>query len=108
MSKVLELVQDLDDQIRMTVRELPYVPAEELGLDRRAGYGLWVDEDAIIVLKNDDRVLQYYGGFEYVDKDARIECGDYVIYTNDDSRVADCLEQYYEGLASDAEAEEAN
>ena len=96
MSQVLNLVYDLDDQIRITVRELPYVPAEELGLDRRAGYRLWVDEDAIIVNKNDDRVLQYYGGFEYVDTNARIECGDYVIYTNDDSRVADCLEQYYE------------
>lgn len=108
MSKVLELVQDLDDQIRMTVRELPYVPAEELGLDRRAGYRLWIDEDAIIVNKNDDRVLQYYGGFEYVDTNARIECGDYVIYTNDDSRVQDCLDFFYENLASKAEAEEAN
>jgi hypothetical protein len=96
MSQVLALVQDLDDQIRNTVRDLPYVSTEDLGLDRRAAYRVWVDEDAIIVTKDQDRTLQYYGGFEYVLKDARIECGDYVIYTNDDGRVADCLEQYYQ------------
>ena len=107
MSQILNLVQDLEDQIRNTVQDLPYVPADELGLDRRAGYRLWIDEDAIIVNKNDDRVLQYYGGFEYVDTNARIECGDYVIYTNDDSRVQDCLDFFYENLASLAEAEEA-
>jgi hypothetical protein len=50
-------------------------------------------------------VLQYYGGFEYVDASARTECGDYVIYTNDDSRVADCLEYYYEQLEEVEEAE---
>ena len=107
MSKVLELVQDLDDQIRMTVRELPCVRAEELGLDRRSAYSVWVDEDALIVRKDEDRTLQYYGGFEYVDKNARSECGNYVVYTADDSRVADCLEQYYEQQFSDAEASEA-
>jgi hypothetical protein len=108
MSQILNLVQDLEDQIRNTVQDLPLVPADLLGLDRRAGYRLWIDEDAIIVNKNDDRTLQYYGGFEYVDASSRIECGDYVIYTNDDSRVQDCLDFFYENLASNAEAEEAN
>ena len=105
MSQVLNLVYDLDDQIRNTVKDLPYVPADQIGLDRRAAYRVWVDEDAIIVSKDQDRTLQYYGGFEYVEARARIECGDYVIYTNDDQRVADCLEQYYEAQFSLAEAE---
>ena len=100
MSQVLDLVYDLDDQIRAVVRELPYVAADEIGLDRRAAYRVWVDEDAIIVSRDQDRTLQYYGGFEYVDKAARTECGDYVIYTNDDQRVADCLEYYYESQAA--------
>jgi hypothetical protein len=96
MSQVLDLVQDLETQIRRTVLSLPEVRAEDLGLDRRAAYTLWVDEDAIIVTKNEDRTLQYFGGFEYVDKNARMECGDYVIYTDDDSRVYDCLDYYRE------------
>jgi mannose/cellobiose epimerase-like protein (N-acyl-D-glucosamine 2-epimerase family) len=107
MSQVLNLVYDLEDQIRNQVAGLPCVRAEELGLDRRAAYSVWIDEDALIVRKDEDRTLQYYGGFEYVDKDARTEVGNYVIYTNDDSRVADCLEQYYEQQFSDAEASEA-
>jgi DNA-binding transcriptional MerR regulator len=61
----------------------------------------------LIVRKDEDRTLQYYGGFEYVDKDARTEVGNYVIYTNDSDRVADCLEQYYEAQFSLAEASEA-
>ena len=96
MSQVLDLVQDLETQIRRTVLSLPEVRAEDLGLDRRAAYTLWVDEDAIIVTKNEDRTLQYFGGFEYVDKNARMECGDYVIYTDSDSRVYDCLDYYRE------------
>jgi hypothetical protein len=31
-----------------------------------------------------------------VDANARTECGDYVIYSNDDGRVADCLDFYRE------------
>jgi len=104
MSQVLNLVNELDDQIRRAVADLPYVSTEDLGLDRRAAYRVWVDDDAIIVSKDQDRTLQYYGGFEYVDKDARIECGDYVIYTNNASRVADCLDYYNE---TEEETEEA-
>jgi len=108
MSTVLELVQDLDTQIRKTVANLPCVRADELGLDRRSAYGVWVDEDALIVSKDEDRTLQYYGGFEYVDKRSRIECGDYVIYTNDDDRVEGCLDFYAEAEFSKEEADEAN
>jgi hypothetical protein len=89
-------MQDLETQILNTVASLPEVRAEDLGLDRRAAYTLWIDEDAVIVRKSEDRTLQYFGGFEYVDSSARMECGDYVIYTNDDSRVYDCLDYYNE------------
>ena len=36
MSQVLDLVQDLEDQVRNQVAGLTYVRADELGLDRRA------------------------------------------------------------------------
>lgn len=45
-------------------------------------------KDAILVAKHNDRTLQYYGGFEYVDKDYRLELGAYVLYSADDPRVA--------------------
>ena len=99
MSQVLNVFYDVAETINTLVNGLPEVTASKLGLDIRAGYCLWVDEDAIIVSKHNDRLLQYYGGFEYVEASARTECGDWVIYTNDSERVADCLEHYYEEQA---------
>lgn len=60
------------------------------GLGMRVGYRLYITEaqDAILVAKHNDRTLQYYGGFEYVDKDYRLELGAYVLYSADDPRVA--------------------
>ncbi len=76
--------------------EAKEVRPEELGLDKRAGWKLYITSDAIITPKGGDRTLQYYGGFEYVDKSCRQEAGDYVFYFNEDSRVADHLETYEE------------
>lgn len=55
---------------------------EELGLDRRAGYRLYVDHErtCIAVPKSADPALQYYGGYEYVDKSCRQALGDWVFY----------------------------
>ena len=58
-----------------------------IGLDCRAAHALWIGDDFIAVSRNDDRSLQYYGGFEYVDKEYRVECGEYVFYSTDDDRV---------------------
>jgi hypothetical protein len=68
---------------------------DKLGLDIRAGGYVWVDEDTIVVKKGSDGSLQYYGGFEYVDKDCRREMGDYVFYLGEDSRVRGHLDRYY-------------
>lgn len=62
--------------------------AKECGLDKRAScYTLWVSDTWIACVASQDRNLQYYGGFEYVDKGFRQELGDYVIYFADDARV---------------------
>ena len=65
-----------------------------LGLDRRAASSCWVGEDYIAVAVRDDRTLQYYGGFEYVEKSCRVECGEYVFYSIEDGRVADHHDQF--------------
>jgi hypothetical protein len=71
-----------------------------LGLDERATYGgLWVDtqnEEFIACKASDDRVLQYYGGFEYIDKEYRKELGVYVFYLaepDEEGRVNGCFER---------------
>ena len=80
---------------------------QDLGLDKRCAYRLFVNKEAIAVPLKDDRSLQYYAGFEYIDKAFRSELGDWVIYTIDDQiaygededavcRIAECIKNYYE------------
>lgn len=70
---------------------------EDLGLDRRAAYRLFITDEVIAVTKNCDRTLQYYGGFEYVGKEYRQEIGDWVFYSAEDDRVGEHLDRYKEG-----------
>jgi hypothetical protein len=108
MQDIFSFIEDTNDQLRRLVHEMEYVPADSLGLDRRAAYRLWVNDDCIIVDKGNDRTLQYYGGFEYVDKEYRIEMGDYVIYLSDDDRVQGHIDTHYqrdeEGVYTDEDA----
>ena len=74
--------------------------AEQLGLDKRAGYMLYVNDEAIAVEKRRDGSLQYYGGFEYIDKELRFDFGDYVIYmidrysdSDEPCRVKQCIDR---------------
>jgi len=70
------------------------VSAEVLGLDRRCGR-LYVNHEYVITSVGNDRVLQYYGGFEYIDADCRQVIGDYVFYSGDE-RVTECIDAWQE------------
>ena len=93
---VYDMAEAIGEVVERNVRDnFELVSAEKLGLDRRAGYQLFVNEDAIVVTKHSDRSLQYYGGFEYVDKEYRVEMGDFVFYMADDDRVREHIEHFY-------------
>lgn len=93
---IYDLLDSVEEKTRRFVNDnMDLVPASDLGLDLRCGR-LFVNEDGIAVDKDSDRALQYYGGFEYVDKDYRNELGGFVFYTVDDDRVREHVEQYYE------------
>ena len=85
---VQDIIESINSQMEELIGTCRVVAASELGLDRRAGYRFYVNDTSIIVDKRYDRSLQYYGGFEYVDPDCRIALGEYVVYTNEDTRVA--------------------
>lgn len=91
---IYDINQMVDDKVQNDMTE---VSASDLGLDNRAGYRLYVNEDAIAIQKDRDNSLQYYGGFEYIDKEYRAEMGDWVFYMKDDEdgRVASCLDRYF-------------
>jgi len=64
------------------------------GLDKRVGYKLYITEDVIACRINDDKALQYYGGFEYVEQDCRSVMANYVFYSGDDERVQEHIQKW--------------
>ena len=83
MTTLQDVIDDTEMAMDELCKEAVQVKPEQLGLDRRAGYNLYVVEGKYIIsrLGHTDRALQYYGGFEYVDKDSRTEIGGYAVYT---------------------------
>lgn len=63
-----------------------YYP-ERLGLDRRAAYQVWRGYDFLAIRSNDKQTMEYYGGFEYVDRQYVLDTGYYTFYSTDDGRV---------------------
>lgn len=91
-----DLFFEMNELVDRYMKGAKEVLPEDLGLDRRAAYRLFVTEEVIAVIKSNDRSLQYYGGFEYVDKDYRIEIGGWVFYSAEDDRVADHLSRIFD------------
>ena len=87
---LIDEVTELTDNYIGTMEK---VPAVKLGLDNRSG-SLFVSPDCIAVYKSNDRALQYYGGFEYVDTEYRHEMGDFVFYSAEDDRIQGHLQDY--------------
>jgi hypothetical protein len=102
MQSILDYIDEVSDTANRLVNEMELVSADKVGLDIRVGR-LWVSEDCVVTTKARDRNLQYYGGFEYVDKDCRNELGDFVVYVRDDGRVQDCIERWLETNTESAE-----
>ena len=75
--------------------EFREVTPKEVGLDPRAGYNLFINEDYISVSKGNRRTLDYYGGFEFVDEEHVTVLGDMVFYSADDERVQGHLDEFF-------------
>jgi hypothetical protein len=95
-----ELIEDIEFKIKGIIGRCDMVRPEKLGLDNRAGWKLYVCKDGIIVSKDNDRTLQYYGGFEYIDKEDRVEIGKWVFYSSNSDRVAKCLDCFADETTS--------
>ena len=98
----LDFCEQMTEKAQRMTAQMEEVQAKQLGLDPRAFWGYaYVDKSAIVVNKDQDRSLQYYGGFEYVDKAYRREVGDYVFYLAEDDRVREHLDHVF--VTEDAE-----
>ena len=94
---LFELIDEVTELTDTFVGKMGKVPAVKLGLDNRCG-SLFIDPDCIAVYKANDRSLQYYGGFEYVDSQYRHEMGDYVFYSSEAGRVSEHLDSYLDRM----------
>lgn len=83
LDAILDVVGPMAEQLIANANE---VRAEEVGLDERCGM-LFIGHDFIAVRIQFDPPLQYYGGFEYVNKPDRHVLGEYVFYSTADDRV---------------------
>jgi hypothetical protein len=102
MMKFERLMDRVNDMVTEMADNMELVTASDLGLDSRASYrGLYVSRDGILV-EGDTRSLDYYGGFQYVDSEARQQLGNWTMYTSADERVRGHL---YRVLDADTVAE---
>lgn len=79
------------------------VGAEKIGLDYRAGR-VMISKEGGFIASCDTRLLEYYGGFEYVSSDDKIIIGVYTFYFDSSSRVERALECYFGDLEEDEES----
>ena len=93
--KLNSLQWETNQKVEAIIEEMREVKPEELGLDKRAGLRLYIDEEYISVKNDSDlKNLRYYGGFEYVDEQYVQAIGDYVFFHAEDERVAGHLAEY--------------
>ena len=92
--KLNSLQWEINQKVEAIIDEMREERPDDLGLDKRCAYHLFIDEEYIAVQKSDLKNLRYYGGFEYVDEEHVLAIGDYVFYHAEDERVAGHLSEY--------------
>jgi len=91
----LDMIDAINEVVERNIRnQFTQVPASDLGLDNRCGRVLVDIVDEVIAVPNHNiRMLDYYGGFEYITEgEGRVTVGDYTFFTSDNDRVNDCFE----------------
>jgi len=84
---------DMHDYVLLSGK-MKRVSSADLGLDARAAYSLFIEDDYIAVTNVGKGSLNYYGGFEYIDKDFVTVIGEFTFYSAEHERVRDCLDHY--------------
>ena len=101
MMNVLELVDEVEVKVKEIILSFTEVTPEELGLDTRSAYKLYINEDFIACRDSDKRNLNYYGGFEYVEPEFVISLGNFHFYSIEDSRVSRHLDIFFSSETED-------
>ena len=96
MEELFDIMEKVNLEIKQYIsKNMRECTAEELGLDPRAGYKLFVNEFGIAVHNSARSTLDYYGGFEYVDSEYVQTIGNWTFYLEECDRVSDCIFEYF-------------
>ena len=86
------LQNDINNMVEDFMSDTMLIEPEAVGLDRRVGtIFVTPDKSCIIAPLHNQACIEYYGGFEYVDREAKKVIGNYVFYLATDDRVEDHL-----------------
>ena len=95
------MLYDLDNSINATVEQFIEENCKQgdraqTGLDPRAFSKFWYCYEGIFIFDVSRRSLDYYGGFEYIDREYVKSYGEYVFYSAEADRVQEVLENLME------------
>jgi len=99
-----KLHQTIENAVQKYIEESDVVEIgatglQELGLDFRCGRIL-ISVDEGFVASCNPRSIEYYGGWEYIDSEFKLDAGDYRFYDSEADRV-DAVIRYYRELVQD-------
>ena len=92
-----ELEQQVEELVNKYIEESGSVcvSASQVGLDIRCGM-VYVSPEEDFVAVSGNGMINYYGGFEYIDSDYITTIGHMTFYSGETSRVEDCIRYYIE------------
>jgi hypothetical protein len=99
-----ELKQDIEKLVEQYLEDSNAIElsGNQLGLDDRAGHNILISEEErwiAVCGESAVRQIEYYGGFEYINDDAKTTIGEYTLYCDDSSRVEEALDYFLSGTA---------
>ena len=99
----LDMLDAINEVVERNIHEnFDRVTGNDVGLDMRVG-PVYVNRDDRVIASNNQRGLEYYGGFEYIDKEMVVTVGDWTFYQGD--RVENCFDTLENKECEEEEAE---
>ena len=88
----LDMLDAINEVVERNIREnFEQCSGATVGLDMRVGR-IYINTYDRVIASNNQRGLEYYGGFEYIDKEMVVTVGDWTFYQGD--RVDECIDTY--------------
>ena len=93
-----ELEQQIEELVNKYIEEsgAVCVSASQVGLDIRCGMVYVSPEEDFVAVSGNGTMINYYGGFEYIDSDYITAAGNMIFYSGEVERVQDCIRYYIE------------